>query len=482
MLFTSMQFVLFAAAVLLLFYLLPRRGQRIWLLVSSYVFYMWWEPKFGLLLLAGTVVTHFAAQAIQHKTAGRKNLWLVLALCYLFGQLAFWKYADFLLSGISWLGRLDPALHLGLIAPVGISFYTFAAAGYLIDIYRGKVEAATSFLDHALLLSFFPSILSGPIPKGRELLPQFRVRHTPNWSSMRKGAMRFAWGVFKKLVVASLLSIPIEKAYAAPADYTGGLWVLVVFAYTMYLYLDFASYSDMAIGVAWMLGFTLPENFNAPFAARTVRELWRRWHMSLNNWFTEYLYFPLGGSRVPAWRKCCNVMIVFAVSGLWHGAAATFLIWGILNGAYQVCGNLTGPWRRNLREKLHIPEDHPLLAAWQMLFVFGLLTVSFVYFRAPDAGTGTFILKRIALILRDGFGTQSVWDLGLNRRELRVLIATLLPVIWEDVWKARGKKFPAVEERPFGYCIGMAVLLILIAVFGAYGPGFDPSVFTYFKF
>ena len=482
MLFTSFRFVLFLAVVLVLFYLAPGRGQRILLLAANYVFYMWWEPRFGLLLLISTAVTYAAALAVQSRLLGRRGLWLALGVVYLLGQLAVWKYADFLLGGLAALFRLENAPSLGLMLPVGISFYSFAAAGYLFDVYREKTAAERNYIDCALFLSFFPSILSGPIPRGRELLPQFKRRHVPDFPRMREGLLRFVWGAAKKLVGANWLLTVTDTAFAAPESFTGGQLLFAAAAYSLYIYLDFASYTDMAVGTAWMLGFTLPENFNAPYCARTVRDFWRRWHISLTSWFREYLFFPLGGSRVGRARTYLNILIVFAVSGLWHGAAVTFIIWGALNGVYQIAGQITDGPRRALRERLHIREDSPLLAAAQVAFVFGLMTSAWIFFRAASVDQAVFIIKRILLILRDGFGTRPLTELGLPPRTLCMLPLFLLPFALEDVQRARGRSQVCLADKPWRYCLLLAGLLLVIAVFGAYGEAFDQNEFVYFRF
>lgn len=482
MIFTSSDFILFLLITLVLFYFMTELGQRILLFAANFVFYMWMKPAFGLLLFAGIIVTYLAARAIQNRVLGLHRTWLAAGLVIMLGQLVLFKYADFFLSGLGWVLGWENSPELGWLLPIGISFYSFAAAGYLIDVYRGKTEAERNFLDCALFLSFFPSILSGPIPRGRELLPQFKYRHTFDGEQMRRGLLRFVWGAAKKMVIVDALVVVVNTAYAAPVNYTGGQLLFAVIVYSLYIYLDFSSYSDMAIGVAWILGFQLPENFAAPYCARTVQGFWKGWHMSLTGWFREYLFFPLGGSRVPKWRTCLNILIVFAVSGLWHGAAMTFVIWGVLNGAYQIIGMLTKQPRDKLKRCLHIKENAPLLAAVQILLVFAFITAAWVFFRAESAGQAMFILKRILLILRDGFGTESILKLGLSARRLLVTAAAMIPVIVEDVRKARGAAPLELERKPWRYCISLAALLVVIAVFGAYGEGFDQSEFVYFKF
>lgn len=481
MVFTTLNFIVFFLATLVLFYISTHTAQRAVLLIANYVFYMWMKPAFGLFLLVGTLVTWLAGRAIQGRWLGLRKFWTAAGVVVMLGQLVVFKYTDFLLSGVGLIFGKE-ITGPGFLLPIGISFYSFAAAGYLFDVYRGKTEAERNFVDCALFLSFFPAILSGPIPCGRELLPQFKYRHNFCWESLQKGLLRFVFGAMKKMVIAESMVIVVNTAYAAPDSFTGGQWLFAVIVYSLYIYVDFDSYTDMSIGAAWMLGFSLPENFDAPYAARTVQGFWKRWHMSLTGWFKEYLFFPLGGSRVPKWRVFLNIMIVFAVSGLWHGAAVTFVVWGLLNGAYQVVGQLTAKPRRLVRERLHVKENAPLLAAVQIFFVFAFITAAWVFFRAESVDQAMFIIKRVLLILRDGFGGQSILKLGLSVRRLVVMGLAMIPVIVSDVRKARGCKPLEMERCPWCYCVCMAVLLAVIAVFGAYGEGFDQSEFVYFKF
>lgn len=482
MLFTSLTFAVFFALTLALFYGLPLPGQRAVLLCANYIFYMWVKPVFALLLLAGTAVTWLTGRAIQHRALGRRRLWTVLGVGWMLGQLLLFKYADFFLTGLGLLLQWDHTPSLGLALPIGISFYSFAAAGYLFDVERGRLDAEESFVTLALFLSFFPCILSGPIPRARELLGQFCVRHLPDWAGMRRGLLRLLWGVCKKLVLADTLAIAVNAAYADPAGYTGGVWLCAAAAYSLYIYLDFSSYSDMAVGVGTMLGFTLPENFRAPYLARTVQDFWKRWHMSLTGWFREYLFFPLGGSRRGRVRTFCNILIVFAVSGLWHGAAATFVVWGLLNGAFQIAGQLTAPARRAAREKLALGEESALWIAGQRLVVFALMSAAWIFFRAESLPQAIFILKRILLILRDGPGAQSVFALGVSIRQVLVCAPVLALCVGEEIQRDRGAAFPALEKRPWLYCLLLAALAVYVALFGAYGPGFDQNEFVYFKF
>jgi len=478
---SSLKFILFLAAVGILYYALPHKLKRYVLLIASYIFYILWQPAFGLLLLLGSTVSYFAALASEKELLGRKRLWTVLGAVYLFGVLFVYKYLDFFCTTLLSLIGSPKSFESGLLLPIGISFYTFSAAGYLFDVYGGKMRAERSFTDLALGLSFFPSILSGPINRVRELLPQIKAPAAFDYTRMKHGLFRFAIGAVKKLVLADTLAILVNAAYGDLYSCTGGTLLIAVIAYSLQIYFDFAGYSDMAIGAAEILGFTLNENFDAPYLTRHVKDFWKRWHISLTSWFREYLYFPLGGSRRGKWRTYLNVMIVFAVSGLWHGAALTFVFWGLLNGAYQVLGQLTEPSRRGLRSRLGISENNALLAAVQCAISFTLITAAWVFFRAESFADAMFIIKRILLILRDGFGAQSLAALGSMRQLVLTAALTLLFTVL-DFLSIRGKSCDGIGKTSLVYWLSLALIAAFIFVFGVYGDAFDAQSFVYFKF
>ncbi len=465
----SLKFIPFFAAAALGWYLLPGRARRWWLLAASYGFYALWQPAFALLLAASTLVVYFCAR-------GGRRCWTAVGAVWLFGVLFCYKYLHFVLNGV--LG-LDAAFTLA--QPVGISFYTFAAASYLFDVRRGTLVAERNIVDLALCFAFFPTLLSGPINRAAALLPQLKNPPHFRWDALRRGLLRFAAGAAKKLVLADLLGIFVNAAYADVYASSGGVLLAAAVAYSLQIYFDFAGYTDMALGAAEMLGLRCAENFDAPYLTRTVRGFWRGWHQSLTGWFRDYIYFPLGGSRGGAWRTWRNTMIVFAVSGVWHGAGWSFLCWGLLNGAYQVAGQMTAPLRRRLRSALRIPENGWLYALWQGLFTFGLITAAWVLFRLPTVGEAVFVWKRVALILRDGFGAQSLLTL-IGKRRLCVIALSLAVFTAGDILR-RARRLPdAAAMPPFVYWLLLAAFAALIAVFGVYGAGFDAQSFVYFQF
>ena len=361
--FLSPGYLLFFPATVLLYFLLPRPCKNLWLLAASWFFYLCAGPDCFAFLLCATLVTYTGARLLERRDGASRKALLTLLLTLLFGTLFLFKYLDFAFSlaervlDAAGLSFSSPALDL--ILPAGISFYLFMAAGYLIDVYRGDRAAEHSFLLCALFLSFFPHVISGPIARAGGLIPQFREVHRFDYDKFRAGLLRFLWGAFKKLCIADRLAVLVNAVFAAPGDFGWLQVIAAACAFSVQIYCDFSAYSDMALGSAEAMGFHLMENFRTPYFSRSIAEFWRRWHISLSAWFRDYLYIPLGGSRRGRIRKYLNILLVFAVSGLWHGAALTFVVWGLLNGIYQVAGGLTARLRARCRQSLRMREDPP---------------------------------------------------------------------------------------------------------------------------
>lgn len=478
--FTTLKFIAFFVAAAAGRYVLPKRIQKPWLLLACWIFYMFAGPAFVLLLLAGTAVTFFCGLACEKQLLGKRKLWIALGVVYTLGVLFLFKYLTFFCSTLLPLAGITFE-KFSLALPVGISFFSFAVSGYLFDVYRGKLAAEHSFVDYALFVAFFPCLLAGPIGKAREFLPQVRQMPTFDETNFRRGLFRFVWGAAKKMAVADVLGTIVDTAYADPTAVSSGALLIAVCCYSLQIYYDFSAYSDMALGSAQMLGFTVTENFRAPYLSTSVKDFWKKWHISLTSWFREYLYFPLGGSRISFVRTQVNVIIVFAVSGLWHGAAWTFVIWGLLNGLYQAAGAFTETLRAKMRQALHLKEDGLALLCFRYFCTFALLTLSWIFFRATSFDQAIYVIKRCLLVLRDGMGWSSVFAL-LPAAKLRLLTLLLVPCFVEDVRISRGKGLPALEKTSFRYWAVLVLLLLVISVFGVYGEGFDAKDFLYFNF
>ena len=483
----SIRYVLFLAAVLAVHQLLRPRWRNGFLLAASYGFYWLCAPRFLPLLLATTTLVYGIGLGMGRWPERKKPL-LAAGLCLGLGILFCMKYLGFFAGLASRLlaGTGLPPLRLPvLLLPAGISFYTFVLCGYLMDVYRGRQEPERNFCDFALFASFFPAILSGPIARSTQLLPQLKAHRLPgsgpSGDDRKTGLTRFLIGLFQKMVVADQLAILVNTAYADPGQFTGVQLLAAALAYSLQIYCDFAAYSHMAIGSARMLGLRLPENFDAPYLARTIQEFWRRWHMSLSTWFRDYLYFPLGGSRRGKLRAWRNILIVFAVSGLWHGAAMTFVVWGLLNGVYQIAGAATLPLRRRVRDALGLREGGPVCRVWQTLFCFLLLTVAWVFFRAASLPQALEILRRI-VTLEGGVFPLAITSLGLGRAQLASVALAALALALLDIFGSRLQLTERLNDTLLlRYGLWVA-LLLACAVFGAYGAGYDAQEFLYFQF
>lgn len=483
----SLPFVAFLVSVAVVNRLLRPRLRCGFLLLASWAFYLICAPRFLPLLLFTTAFTYGLARWMDHRPA-RKKLLLALGLVVNFGVLFLFKYLGFfadLVSRILALAGVAPITLPSLLLPAGISFYTFAVCGYLMDVYRGQREPEKNLLDFALFTAFFPAVLSGPIERSKHLLPQLKAirggQRVATGADVKTAVTRFLLGLFKKMVIADQLAILVNTAYAAPENFTGVQLLAAALCYSLQIYCDFSAYSDMAIGSARLLGIELLENFDAPYLSRSVKEFWRRWHISLSSWFRDYLYFPLGGSRCSRARAYCNVLIVFAVSGLWHGAAMTFVIWGLLNGIYQVIGGILSPARERVRDTLHMKPDGAVTIVWQTVVTFALLTVTWIFFRASSFSQALLVLHRI-VTLAGGVFPLGITALGLSRERLKPLALAVLALLLWDVFGKRLRLVERLNETVWLRYAFWVVLTVVIAVYGAYGTGYNAQEFLYFQF
>lgn len=455
--------------------IVPKDRRNGFLLAVSWLFYGLSMPKYLPLLIVVTGGTYLTARWMEGHPE-KKRAALTAALLGCFGLLFVYKYLAFageLLSKLPGVGVIELPR---LVQPLGISFYLFCVTGYLIDVYRGAA-AERSFVDYSLMVSFFPAVLSGPIARSKHLLPQLKER-TPNWMDVKRGITRFLVGLAKKMLLADVLSALVATVYADVTAFTGTQVLFASVCYAMQIYCDFSSYSDMAVGAGLLFGIHLAENFDTPYFAQSIQELWRRWHMSLSTWFRDYLYFPLGGSRKGAFRTNLNLLIVFAVSGLWHGAGTQYLIWGLLHGGYQVVGRLVRPVTKPIREKL---DASPLaiLAKWLRIgWVFFLTNIAWVFFRADSVTHAMTIFRQIATF--GGIGSPEAF--GMVPAQMLVLGACLLALF---LWDLTYKKYDLVER--LSRCVWLrylvwTVLVVLVLCCGAYGTGYNAAEFVYFQF
>ena len=396
MLFNSIQFLIFLPLVACVYFLLPQRPRRIFLLVASFYFYCVFSVKLSLLMVWVIVVNHAAARVIDASQRPRvRTAALILSLIGSLGTLATFKYLDFLTNSFAAVLGFQPWPALGLLLPMGISFYTFQAMAYTIDVYRRELRADKSLLEVALYVSFFPQLVAGPIMRGKTLLPQFREFHQPNSERILSGVMLCIWGLFKKVFVADPIGAIADSVYGTagnpldPTQFSSWALLLATYAFAIQIYCDFSAYSDIAIGAGRILGFRLMKNFDSPYLATTIREFWRRWHISLSTWLRDYLYIPLGGSRKSNVRTYINLAVTMLLGGLWHGAAWTFVIWGALHGLYLAGERMLGIDRLD-RSRMSTLEK------WvRGIITFHLVCLAWVFFRAPSAEYAFILIGRV---------------------------------------------------------------------------------------
>lgn len=428
MTFNSGQFLIFLPVTLLLYFLLPKKLSRYSLLAMSLVFYLAWNVKLVFLILFTTAVSYFSALKIE-KTEKKsvRRLFLVITLIACLGVLFFFKYYNFLAETLGWaLGGITGNTYdftLNLVLPVGISFYTFQTLSYVIDVYRGSEPAERNFALFALYVTFFPQLVAGPIERPGNLLPQLREKHPLTAENARIGLWKMSVGFFKKIVVADLIAEYVNSVYNNAADTTGWGVVIGSMLFAAQIYCDFSGYTDIAIGCARIMGIKLMKNFDRPYKAQSIKEFWARWHISLSTWFRDYIYFPMGGSRCSKARHMFNIFVVFLVSGLWHGANWTFVIWGVLHGVLRIVGELTAKPREALWKKLRIDTS-----VWFKLLrratTFILICFTWIFFRANSISDLGILLSK----LFSGWGnlgeTLSAMGLGVT-----AVIVTLLSVV-----------------------------------------------------
>lgn len=497
MLFNSTEYLLFFPVVVLVTFLIPPKIRYIWLLAASYYFYMSWNAVYGLLILTCTIVTYacgLLVEAAERKMPdARKRLAkrciLTVSLLINFGLLFYFKYTNFALDTVQRiLNRAGIAASIpvfDILLPVGISFFTFQAVGYTIDVYRGETEAERNPLRYALFVAFFPQLVAGPIERSKNLLQQMRTPATFDVMNAKNGLLTMAYGVFLKIVVADNIALIVDQVYGAPDEHAGMELLVATILFAFQIYCDFNGYTKIAIGSAQVLGYRLMNNFNAPYLADSVKAFWRRWHISLTSWFTDYLYIPLGGSRLGSVRKQINTLFVFLCSGLWHGAAWHYVAWGGLNGLASVCEDVFGPAMTNLFNRLHVDTKRLGFRVFRRFYTFVIIDLTWLFFRADSLGICLKMLKRIVTEFRIGWMLNlEVLAMFETPRAFVVIVASLLLLFFVDLAIYRGTDVKTVifqQQIVFRWAVYIG-LLMLILFWGVYGNDYEQTQFIYFQF
>lgn len=470
MLFNSFVYLLFFPTVAVLYYWITPKYRWLFLLLVSYYFYMNWKPIYAVLIFASTLITYLSAKQIEASNKTRvKKFFLYSSLTLNFGILFLFKYYNFfnesLYGLLDGLGIRMQLPNFDLLLPVGISFYTFQAVGYTVDVYRGDIVHEKHFGRYALFVSFFPQLVAGPIERASNLLPQFRKNVSFDYQKALGGLKLIVWGYFMKLVVADRLSIYVNAVYNNSEYHSAVSLIVATIFFAFQIYCDFGGYSNIAIGCAKIMGFDLMTNFNRPYFARSTTEFWKRWHISLSSWFKDYVYIPLGGNQVGTARNYLNLFLTFVVSGLWHGANWTFIIWGGLNGLYQIV-NRFFRFSTGDTNKLFLYRCKVFL---KMGVSFVLICFSWIFFRANTFMDAIGIIKRIFSLEGSLFiveGSSFVFS----------IIAILL-LLFKDIVDERKISFRFSKGKPFQFALyaSMVIMILLIGVF-------DGGQFIYFQF
>jgi alginate O-acetyltransferase complex protein AlgI len=475
MLFPTIDFAIFFVLVFVGHWLLNfhRLAWKLFMITASCLFYAWWNWRLVGVLLLVAVLAQAGSQIMFHTVSPRRRraVMAVTVVAVLLPLLWFKYYGFFsltLANGLSILGAPAPIPLIQVLLPVGISFYTFMAISYVVDIFRGDLRPA-GWIDFLVYLSFFPHLVAGPIVRGNELLPQFRTARDPRKVDLAGGASLIVSGLFKKVVISSYLAFAIvDPVFAQPGAHSALEVVLAAYGYAIVIYTDFSGYTDIALGVAKLLGFELPQNFDRPYTARTLQDFWRRWHMTLSRWLRDYLYIPLGGSRRGEPRTSINIMITMLLGGLWHGAGWTFVIWGGLHGLAQVVGHR----RRAIRvaRGLDPLPEAPRAVLWQRVATFHFVCLAWIFFRAESVAAAFGMLARLVT----GWGAASTLITPL-------LLATIAGALaFQYLPRGPGERIRLVlsRARPAVQGIGLAVALFIITTLGPEGV----APFIYFQF
>jgi len=476
MLFNSLHFIFFFVIVTTLYFFIKHKYRWFLLLTASCYFYMCFVPVYILILGFTIVIDYFAGIYIETSVGKKRKWFLVLSLIANIGVLAVFKYYNFfndnLTAVLHGAGYKNPVPYLNILLPIGLSFHTFQAMSYTIEVYRGNQPAEKNFGIYSLYVMFYPQLVAGPIERPQNLLHQFYEKYEFNYQRITEGLKLMLWGFFMKLVIADRLSIYVDSVYDNSQYHEGKTLALATVFFAIQIYCDFAGYSNIAIGAAKVMGFKLMTNFNRPYFSRSVSEFWSRWHISLSTWFKDYLYISLGGNKVSIPRWYFNLFFVFVVSGFWHGASWTFVMWGALNGFYLVFALITKKWRALFTQKIKLDRLPFLNTSMQVAVTFLLICLSWIFFRAASVEQGFEIIGSIFRMQGKVFiGSPSIMFYSV----LALLFLFLSELYSESKWLKQifnRPQFPGFAYFKYAF---MIVIILLMGVF-------DGGQFIYFQF
>lgn len=489
MLFNSFDFAIFFPIFFVLYWVVHKNVilRNTFLLVSSYVFYAWWDWRFLFLIVFSSGVDFIVGRIIHREANARKRKgYLVVSLLTNLGLLAYFKYANFFIDSFidsfNFLGGSLDSFTLNIILPVGISFYTFQTLSYTIDVYRGKMTPVKSPLAFFTFVAFFPQLVAGPIERASHLLPQFEKLFRFDYNRIKSGFLLIAFGLFKKMVIADRVAILVNQVYNDPSSYNGFELIIATVFFAFQIYCDFSGYSDIAIGISRTLGFDLMKNFDSPYFSKSITEFWRRWHISLSTWFRDYVYIPLGGSRNGTYKTYANLFIVFLVSGLWHGAAITFIVWGAVHGIFIVLEKMFATQRERVFAKMGLWNQSTFSYLVFTPITFLIVCFGWIFFRANSFEDAIRVIECSTLLDTSTLGSGRLFLLGLSKPEFLAGILSIVLLLLFELFQKKYKPVAVLRKqyllvRWFVYI----TIVFTIIVFGVYG-GDTPKEFIYFQF
>ena len=481
MLFNSIEFAIFLPIVFFIYWFFVSKNlksQNLFIILASYVFYGWWDWRFLSLIFISTVQDYYCAQRIHsHTDQSKRRLWLSISIFINIGILGFFKYYNFFaenfVTAFKFFGYQPSMASLNIILPVGISFYTFQTMSYTIDVYKKKIDPTNDFIAFAGFVSFFPLLVAGPIERATNLLPQFFKNRTFKYSEAVDGMRQILWGLFKKIVIADNCAEYVNNVFNAPGDYTGISMLLGAIFFSFQIYCDFSGYSDIAIGTARLFGFKAMRNFNFPYFSRDIAEFWRRWHISLTTWFRDYVYIPLGGSRGSTTKIFRNTIIIFLVSGFWHGANWTFIVWGGIHAAFflpYIMLHKNRSYIDTVAKGKFLPSIKEI---FQMFTTFLIVMISWIFFRAEDLTQAVDFIRKMLYL----HGYSYIF----NHRQLAIINLCLIIILLFIEWISREEQYGLEKQwqllkRPYRWAIYFIIFMVILTFSG------QQETFIYFQF
>ena len=489
MLFNTLEFAIFFPVVFVLYWIVAkyRIPRNILLIIASYTFYGWWDWRFLFLIAFSSLVDYVIAQKMYKAENKRKRKFLLCSsLLINLGFLFYFKYTNFFIEtfidSFRLFGRELEMSTLNIILPVGISFYTFQTLSYTIDVYRKQLEPTKDALAFFTFVAFFPQLVAGPIVRASNLLPQFYKTYQFNYDRVKSGLLLMAFGLFKKMVIADRLSILVNQVYNNPGEYHGYETIVATIFFAFQIYCDFSGYSDIAIGLARTMGFDLMKNFDSPYFSKSITEFWRRWHISLSTWFRDYVYIPLGGSKNGKYRTYFNLFVVFLISGLWHGAAMTFIIWGAIHGIIIVLEKSLKVYRVKAYETIKINNNSFSNKLGFTIITFIIVCFSWIFFRANNLSDALLVINNSMIDNYNGVSYGGLFKLGLDKLHFWVAVLSIIALLLFDLFHKKKNAMKWLSNQNFIFRWGVYISIVfVIIIFGVYGD-MAPKEFIYFQF